>query len=67
MESKGTIIGIVGSPNRDGRTNQLVAAALQGAAQAGAMYRTDSNGRQRSVGLQGLPSLGLRSGKEVQL
>ena len=36
MESKGTIIGIVGSPNREGRTNQLVTAALQGAAQAGA-------------------------------
>jgi len=36
MESKGTIIGIVGSPNRDGRTNQLVAAALHGAARAGA-------------------------------
>jgi multimeric flavodoxin WrbA len=36
METKGTVIGIVGSPNREGRTNQLVAAALQGAAQAGA-------------------------------
>ncbi len=30
------VIGIVGSPNREGRTNELVAAALQGAAQAGA-------------------------------
>jgi multimeric flavodoxin WrbA len=36
METKGTVIGIVGSPNREGLTNQLVMAALQGAAQAGA-------------------------------
>ncbi len=36
MESRGTVIGIVGSPNRQGRTNHLVRAALQGAAQAGA-------------------------------
>lgn len=36
MEINKTILGIVGSPNRDGRTNQLVRAALQGAALAGA-------------------------------
>ena len=36
MQTKGTVIGIVGSPNWEGRTNQLVMAALQGAAQAGA-------------------------------
>ena len=36
METKGTVIGIVGSPNREGRTNQLVMASLKGAAQAGA-------------------------------
>jgi multimeric flavodoxin WrbA len=36
METKGMVIGIVGSPNKEGRTNQLVAAALQGAAQGGA-------------------------------
>lgn len=36
MEAKATVIGIVGSPNRDGRTNQLMVAALQGAAQTGA-------------------------------
>jgi len=35
MESRSTVIGIVGSPNPDGRTNKLVAAALRGAAQAG--------------------------------
>lgn len=29
-------MGIVGSPNRDGRTNRLVSAALEGAARAGA-------------------------------
>ena len=34
--AKGTVVGIVGSPNRDGRTNQLVVAALRGAEQAGA-------------------------------
>ncbi len=31
-----TVLGFVGSPNRDGRTNQLVTAALEGAANAGA-------------------------------
>ena len=36
MESRSTVIGIVGSPNRDGRTFELVAAALRGAAQGGA-------------------------------
>ncbi len=36
METMGTVIGIVGSPNRDGRTNRLVQAALQGAARSGA-------------------------------
>jgi len=36
MEAKRTVVGIVGSPNRDGRTNRVVAAALQGAARAGA-------------------------------
>ena len=35
MEKQGIVIGIVGSPNRDGRTNQLVKAALDGAARAG--------------------------------
>ena len=35
MGGKGTVVGIVGSPNRDGRTNALVVAALQGAAQTG--------------------------------
>ncbi len=36
MESNGKIVGLVGSPNREGRTHRLVAAALEGAAQAGA-------------------------------
>lgn len=31
-----TVLGIVGSPNREGKTNQLVRAALEGAANAGA-------------------------------
>ncbi len=35
METRPTVIGIVGSPNRDGRTYKLVTAALRGAAQAG--------------------------------
>ena len=34
-ESK-PVLGLVGSPNRDGRTFQMVTAALEGAAQAGA-------------------------------
>ena len=36
MQTKGSIIGIVGSPNKEGRTSQLVLNALQGASQAGA-------------------------------
>ena len=35
MEAKKVVLGIVGSPNREGRTNQLVKAALEGAARAG--------------------------------
>lgn len=35
MEDNKVVLGIVGSPNRDGRTNQLVTAALEGAAGAG--------------------------------
>jgi multimeric flavodoxin WrbA len=35
MASDGNVIGLVGSPNREGRTNQLVAAALEGAARQG--------------------------------
>jgi len=35
MEASSNVIGLVGSPNPDGRTNQLVAAALEGAARAG--------------------------------
>ena len=29
MGKDGKVIGLVGSPNREGRTNQLVAAALE--------------------------------------
>jgi len=36
VQSMGTVIGIVGSPNREGRTHQVVRAALQGAERAGA-------------------------------
>ena len=36
MGEKGVVLGIVGSPNREGRTNELVTAALESAAQAGA-------------------------------
>jgi len=36
MEEKGTVLGIVGSPNPEGITNQLVTTALKGAADAGA-------------------------------
>jgi len=36
MAQSGTVLGLVGSPNRDGRTFRMVAAALEGAAQAGA-------------------------------
>ncbi len=36
MSEKKTVLGLVGSPNQDGRTNQLVGATLDGAARAGA-------------------------------
>jgi multimeric flavodoxin WrbA len=36
MGEKKIVLGLVGSPNREGRTNQLVAAALKGATAAGA-------------------------------
>jgi len=36
MGANGTVLGLVCSPNREGRTNQLVTAALEGAALAGA-------------------------------
>jgi len=36
MRSDGKVLQLVVSPNRAGRTNQLVAAALNGAARAGA-------------------------------
>ena len=36
MVTNKVVLGIVGSPNREGRTNQLVKAALEGAARAGA-------------------------------
>ncbi len=36
MQTKGTVLGIVGSPNRDGLTHRMVKAALEGAAGAGA-------------------------------
>ena len=35
MEANSNVIGLVGSPNREGRTHQLVTAALEGAAKAG--------------------------------
>ena len=35
MGTNRNVIGLVGSPNPDGRTNQLVSAALKGVAQAG--------------------------------
>lgn len=34
--SENTVLGLVGSPNPEGRTNQLVSAALESASQAGA-------------------------------
>jgi len=37
MDSVPTVVGIVGSPNGDGRTYRLVSAALHGAEQAGAV------------------------------
>ncbi len=36
MEQNNAVLGIVGSPNPQGRTNQLVSAALEGASGAGA-------------------------------
>jgi multimeric flavodoxin WrbA len=36
MEENGTVLGIVGSPNPEGITNQLITTALKGAADAGA-------------------------------
>ena len=36
MAGKGVVLGLVGSPNREGRTYQLVRAALEGAERAGA-------------------------------
>jgi multimeric flavodoxin WrbA len=36
MASKGTVLGLVGSPNVNARTNELVTAALEGASKAGA-------------------------------
>ena len=35
MGTDGKVLGLVGSPNREGRTHQLVVAALEGAARAG--------------------------------
>ncbi len=35
METKEIVLGLVGSPNREGRTHQLVKAALEGANRAG--------------------------------
>jgi multimeric flavodoxin WrbA len=35
MGSNGIVLGIVGSPNQEGRTNQVVTAALEGAARTG--------------------------------
>jgi multimeric flavodoxin WrbA len=35
MGANEVVLGIVGSPNRDGRTNQLITAALEGAERAG--------------------------------
>ena len=36
MGEEGIVLGFVGSPNKEGRTNQLITAALEGAAKAGA-------------------------------
>ena len=36
MREKPIVLGLVGSPNKTGRTNELVSAALAGAASAGA-------------------------------
>jgi NAD(P)H-dependent FMN reductase len=40
MANSNLVLGLVGSPNRDGRTNSLVQAALEGAAAAGAPVET---------------------------
>ena len=40
MSNQAPVIGLVGSPNKEGMTNRLVAAALKGAAQAGAATET---------------------------
>jgi len=36
MDAGAVVLGLVGSPNRDGRTNKIVSAVLQGAARKGA-------------------------------
>jgi len=36
MAGNGSVLGLVGSPNREGRTYQMVASALEGASKAGA-------------------------------
>jgi len=36
MGANGVVLGLVGSPNREGRTNHLVTSALEGAARGGA-------------------------------
>jgi multimeric flavodoxin WrbA len=36
MGGNGVVLGLVGSPNSEGRTNQLVKSALDGAGKAGA-------------------------------
>jgi multimeric flavodoxin WrbA len=36
MGADGIVLGLVGSPNREGRTAQLVTAPLEGASRAGA-------------------------------
>jgi len=36
MNSDAIVLGLVGSPNRDGRTNRIVSAVLEGAARKGA-------------------------------
>ena len=36
MDSGAVVLGLVGSPNRDGRTNRIVSAVLDGAARKGA-------------------------------
>ncbi len=37
MPGNGSILGLVGSPNRDGRTYRMVTAAMEGASRAGAL------------------------------